>query len=70
MKSSEIASWLADLDARFGPATACVAFVVLHGTLEFAVGDDTIMRNPASARVVKVPSPKDWKVTVWSDETV
>jgi integrase len=70
IKPSEIAGWLADLDTRLGPATARTAFVVLHGTLELAVDDDTIKRNPAKARVVKVPSPKGGKVTVWSDETV
>jgi integrase len=70
IKPSEIAGWLADLDGRFGPATARTAFVVLHGTLELAVDDDTIKRNPAKARVVKVPSPKGGKVSVWRDETV
>ena len=70
IKPSEIAAWIADLDARFGPSTARTAFLVLHGTLELAVDDDTIKRNPAKARVVKVPSEKAGKVVVWPDEVV
>lgn len=62
IKPSEIAAWIANLDARLGPSTARTAFLVLHGTLELAVDDDTIKRNPAKARVVKVPSEKAGKV--------
>lgn len=70
IKPSEIARWIADLVERFGPGTARTAFVVLHGSLELAVDDETIKRNPAKAKVVKVPSQKSGKVIVWSDETV
>ncbi|MFC5268140.1 hypothetical protein ACFPJ1_39020 [Kribbella qitaiheensis] len=62
IKPSEIAAWIADLNARFGSSTARTAFVVVHGTLDLAVDDDTIKRNPAKARVVKVPSEKSGKV--------
>jgi integrase len=70
IKPSEIAAWIAELDARFGSSTARTAFLVLHGTLDLAVDDDTIKRNPAKARVVKVPSVKSGKVVAWSDEVV
>jgi integrase len=70
IKPSEIAGWIADLDARFGSSTARTAFIVLHGTLELAVGDESIKRNPAKARVVKVPAENTGRVVAWSDETV
>ncbi|WP_158293117.1 MULTISPECIES: site-specific integrase [Kribbella] len=70
IKPSEIAGWIADLDARFGSSTARTAFIVLHGTLELAVDDESIKRNPAKARVVKVPAEKTGRVVAWSDETV
>lgn len=70
IKPSEIAGWIADLDARFGSSTARTAFLVLHGTLELAVDDEAIKRNPAKARVVKVPVEKAARVDAWSDETV
>ncbi|TDW95411.1 site-specific recombinase XerD [Kribbella pratensis] len=70
IKPSEVANWLADLERRKGPATARTAFVVLHGTLELAVDDDTIKRNPAKAGVVTVPVPKNRRIVTWSDATV
>jgi integrase len=70
IKPSEIAAWIADLNARFGSSTARTAFIVVHGTLDLAVDDDTIKRNPAKARVVKVPSAKGGKISAWGDEVV
>jgi integrase len=70
IKPSEIAAWIADLGGRFGPSTARTAFIVLHGTLEVAVDDEAIKRNPAKARVVKVPSEKSGRTVAWSDEVV
>jgi integrase len=70
IKPSEIAAWVAGLDARFGASTARTAYLVLHGTLEVAVDDEAIKRNPAKARVVKVPAEKSGKTTAWSDEVV
>jgi integrase len=70
IKPSEIAAWIADLDGRFGSSTARTAFIVLHGTLEVAVDDEAIKRNPAKARVVKVPSEKSGKTVAWNDEVV
>ena len=61
---------IADLDGRYGSSTARTAFIVLHGTLDLAVDDDTIKRNPAKAKVVQVPSAKGGNVIAWSDETV
>jgi integrase len=70
IKPSEIATWLTDLEERIGVATARTAFVVLHGSLELAVDDGTIKRNPAKAKVVKVPSPKQRKILAWGDARV
>jgi hypothetical protein len=70
IKPSEIAAWVAGLDAGFGSSTARTAYLVLHGTLEVAVDDEAIKRNPAKARVVKVPAEKGGKTTAWSDEVV
>jgi hypothetical protein len=70
IKPSEIAAWIADLNARFGSSTARTAFIVVHGTLDLAVDDDTIKRNPAKTRVVKVPSEKSGKVVAWGDDVV
>ncbi|NEA32686.1 hypothetical protein [Streptomyces sp. SID13031] len=46
------------------------AFLVLHGSLDLAVDDETIKRNPAKARVVKVPASKGGKVLAWGDDVV
>ncbi|HET6741027.1 MAG TPA: tyrosine-type recombinase/integrase [Kribbella sp.] len=70
IKPSEIANWLADLNRQKGTATARTAFIILHGTLQLAVDDDTIKRNPAKADVVKVPTPKSGRVRAWSDSVV
>lgn len=70
IKPSEIAAWVADLDARFGASTARTAYLVLHGTLDLAVDDESIKKNPAKARVVKVPASKGGKVVAWSDDVV
>jgi integrase len=70
IKPSEIAAWVADLDARFGPSTARTAFLVLHGTLEIAVDDEAIKKNPAKGRAVKVPTEKSGRTVAWSDDVV
>jgi integrase len=70
IKPSDVASWLADLERRIGAATARTGFIVLHGTLELAVDDETIKRNPAKAGVVKVPVPKNRRIVAWADATV
>jgi integrase len=70
IKPSEIATWVADLEGRFGPGTARNAFIVLNGPLELAVDDETIKRNPARAGSVRVPIPRAKKIVVWSDEVV
>jgi integrase len=70
IKPSEIAAWIADLESRFGSSTARTAYLVLHGTLDLAVDDETIKRNPAKARVVKVPLSKGGKVVAWGDDVV
>jgi integrase len=70
IKPSEIAGWVAGLGSRFGSSTARTAYLVLHGTLDLAVDDETIRRNPAKARVVKVPSAKGGKVIAWGDDVV
>ncbi|MET9272165.1 tyrosine-type recombinase/integrase [Kribbella sp. NPDC003557] len=70
IKPSEIAAWVADLDARFGPSTARTAYLVLHGTLEIAVDDEAIKKNPAKGRAVKVPAEKSGRTVAWSDDVV
>jgi integrase len=70
IKPSEIAAWLVNLDARFGPSTARTAFLVLHGTLSLAVDDETLKKNPAKARAVKVPAEKAGRILVWGDDVV
>ncbi|MFI5709807.1 phage integrase central domain-containing protein [Kribbella sp. NPDC051620] len=70
IKPSEIAAWVTDLNARYGPSTARTAYLILQGTLGLAVDDETIKRNPAKARVVTVPAPKGGKVVVWGDDVV
>ncbi|TDO55568.1 integrase-like protein [Kribbella sp. VKM Ac-2571] len=70
IKPSEIAAWIADLDARFGPSTARTAYLVLHGTLEIAVDDEAIKKNPAKGRAVKVPAEKSGRTVAWSDDVV
>src|SRR4051812_224718 len=47
---TEIAAWLVDLENRIGAPTARMAFIVLHGSLELAVDDGMIKRNPAKAK--------------------
>ncbi|WP_432877640.1 tyrosine-type recombinase/integrase [Kribbella sp. CA-245084] len=70
IKPSEIATWVADLESRFGPGTARNAFIVLNGPLELAVDDEAIKRNPATAGSVRIPIPRVKKVAVWADEVV
>ncbi|MEV4263518.1 site-specific integrase [Kribbella sp. NPDC049584] len=70
IKPSEIATWLTDLEAQIGLATARTAFVVVHGTFELAVDDGTIKRNPAKANVVQLSAPKHRKIVAWSDARV
>ncbi|MFG1813417.1 tyrosine-type recombinase/integrase [Kribbella sp. NPDC049174] len=70
IKPSEIAAWVADLDARFGSSTARTAYLVLHGTLDLAVDDESIKKNPAKARVVKVPASRGGRVVAWADDVV
>lgn len=70
IKPSEIAAWMARLDARFGASTARTAYLVLHGTLDLAVDDESIKKNPAKARGVKVPASKGGKVVAWGDDVV
>ncbi|GAA0585699.1 tyrosine-type recombinase/integrase [Kribbella sandramycini] len=70
IKPSEIAGWVAELDARFGSSTARTAFLVLHGSLDLAVDDETIKKNPAKARVVKVPAEKSGRIVAWGDDVV
>jgi hypothetical protein len=70
IKPSEIAAWVAGLDARFGSSTARTAYLVLHGTLDLAVDDGSIKKNPANARVVEVPSARSGRVVAWGDDVV
>lgn len=70
IKPSEIAVWLKELTASFGPSTARSAFLVLYGCLEVAVEDDALRKNPAKSKVVKRPPTVGRNIVVWADETV
>jgi integrase len=70
IRPSEIAVWLTELTARFGPSTARSAFLVLFGCLELAVADEILKRNPAKSKVVKRPAIGDPDIVVWPEETV
>ncbi|TDW76470.1 tyrosine-type recombinase/integrase [Kribbella pratensis] len=70
IKPSEIAAWIARMGERFGPSTTRTAFLVLNGVLQTAVDDDVLKRNPAKARVVKVPAVKLGRTQVWGDDVV
>ncbi|WP_433017671.1 tyrosine-type recombinase/integrase [Kribbella sp. CA-294648] len=70
IKPSEIAAWLVDLEKRIGAPTARTAFIVLHGSLDLAVEDGRIKRNPAKAKTVKVPVIKSGRIVAWGDDTV
>jgi hypothetical protein len=59
IKPSEIAGWIADLDARFGSSTARTAFIVLHGTLELAVDDEPIKTESGQGTRREGPSGED-----------
>ncbi|TCC34963.1 site-specific integrase [Kribbella sindirgiensis] len=70
IKPSEIAVWLKELTATFGPSTARSAFLVLFGCLELAVEDEALKKNPAKSKLVKRPPTVDPSIVVWPDETV
>lgn len=70
IKPSEIAEWIAKMGERFGPSTTRTVFLVLNGVLQTAVYDDALKRNPAKARVVKVPAVKRGWAQVWGDDVV
>ncbi|MDX6292554.1 MAG: hypothetical protein QOH50_1629 [Kribbellaceae bacterium] len=70
IRPSDIATWLADLNERFGSSTARTAFLVLHGALELAVADEVIKRNPAKSKIVQRRSRTQRDVVVWADESV
>jgi hypothetical protein len=50
IKPSRIQGRIKDLSERFGPSTVITAFLVLHGTLDLAVADEAIKKNPAKSR--------------------
>ncbi|MFK4088775.1 tyrosine-type recombinase/integrase [Kribbella sp. NPDC020789] len=70
IRPSEIAVWLRELTEQFGPSTARSAFLVLYGSLEMAVEDGALKRNPAKSSLVKRPTVPDPDIVVWSEETV
>jgi len=70
IRPSEIAVWLTELTATFGPSTARSAFLVLFGCLELAVADEILKRNPARSKIVKRPATVDPDIIAWPTETV
>jgi integrase len=70
IRPSEIAVWLTELTAGFGPSTARSAFLVLFGCFELAVADEILKPNPAKSKVVKRPGIGDPEIVVWPEATV
>lgn len=70
IKPSEVAAWLAGLNDRYGSSTARTALLVLQGSLDLAVADNSIKQNPAKSKVVQRPSTARESVHAWGDEVV
>lgn len=70
VKPSTIQGWIKDLSERFEPSTIIAAFLSLQGTLDLAVADDAIRKNPAKSPIVHVPVQQASDITVWEDEIV
>jgi len=70
VKPSRIQVWVKDLSERFGPSTVTAAFLVLQGTLDLAVADEAIRKNPAKSPVVRVPGHQASDIEVWDDPIV
>src|SRR5215831_16685246 len=70
VKPSRIQAWVKDLSERFGPSTVIAAFLVLQGTLDLAVADEAIRKNPAKSPVVRIPGHQPSGIEVWDDPVV
>lgn len=68
---SQIAALLADLVNRHGSSTARSALLVLGGTLDVALEDGAITKNPARSKTVqRPPVASGQKITAWADDVV
>jgi len=70
IKPSQTQTWVRQLSERFEPSTVITAFLVLQSTLDLAVADDSIRRNPAKSKVVQLPTHQQSDVQVWADEAI
>lgn len=70
IKPSRIQGWIKDLSERFGPSTVITAFLVLQGTLDLAVADEAIKKNPAKSPAIQVPGHQASDVQVWDDPVI
>jgi integrase len=71
IRPSDIQTWLADLTKKLGSSTAATAYLVLRGSLELAVADDALKKNPADSPIVSKPrAGAGGAVQPWSDEQV
>lgn len=50
--------------------TVIAAFLVLQGTLDLAVADEAIKKNPAKSPVVQVPGHQASDIQVWDDPVI
>ena len=70
IKPSHIQTWIRQLSERFEPSTVITAFLVLQSTLDLAVADDVIKKNPAKSKVVQPPVHQRSDIQVWADQAI
>ncbi|NED75298.1 tyrosine-type recombinase/integrase [Streptomyces sp. SID9944] len=70
IKVPQLRKYLADLDARYGPASIIEAWGTLSTILQAAVEDEKIPKNPCLAKTVRPPSKPERKARAWSRERV
>jgi integrase len=70
IKPSRVQAWIGQLSERFEPSTVLASFLVLQGTLDLAVADEAIKKNPAKSPVVQAPVYQAPDIQVWADEIV
>jgi integrase len=72
IRPSDVSEFLTDLRKRYSVSVARTALLVIGGTLELAVVDGKIPKNPARDDSVKRPTDidEDAVIDVWDDQTV
>jgi site-specific recombinase XerC len=70
LKPSQIQTWIRQLSERFEPSTVIAAFLVLQSTMDLAVADGAIKKNPAKSKVVQPPVHQLSDIQVWADQAI